>query len=772
MTAGELSATGAAPPLDAPVWIRLSCVAPLLRLAGASPVITTIAALMSASGGWFAGRALRHEADRPRALETDDPWGPSRPVSRSAPAVLRLTGWPSIDDRRWRAPAMVIAHADPRAVGTGVMLRGHGAAPGLWSRVGGLLSDAEPGRAVLPGSFDPARFLQGRGLNRDGRLNEPRLAETRGDALAGRAGLGLSSVRDAIISRLDTLFPPDEAHLLASVLLGRRGPEVRGLRGIYGAVGLGHLFAVSGLHVGLVAGVWLLLLRGLRAGPLARLLGLGAFLALYVLLVGLPGSALRAGGLLTAATLAAWAGRPHDGLRTLGLMLWLWALATPWALLDSGLRLSFGAAAGILGALRLAGPALRGWPTAPRWLGNALLVSLGAQIGALPETARSFGWIHPLATIFNLAAVPAFGAAVWLAAGALLCPWPWAAQAFAADAWLILRLISAAAARVAAGPDLRVGLPEWGVAAWLIYLASLVGFVLLLRGPSRRARVLGTATAALLLLLPGVGRRLPRGAMCAVQFDVGQGDCALFLFPDRSAVLIDTGEAWATSGPFLRDVRPWLRREGITRLSSVILTHRHDDHDGAADAVATALPVGRWWLGGRTEAPGCRAGVRPAPGDTLHRAGDWILICVADGPAEDENDRSLATALYEGPRLRGLWTGDLEIAGEGRLLASIPRWPESGIDVLKAGHHGSRTSSSTALLDAARPDRVLISCGIDNRHRHPSHGPFLARGETLRVLRTDLRGTIFVHWEGPGRPRLWTHAGPRAPRLDTPQDGG
>jgi len=571
---------------------------------------------------------------------------------------------------------------------------------------------------------------------------------------------------------LTRLFPPDEAHLLQSVLLGHKTEGIHALRNAYATVGLGHLFAVSGLHVGLVAGVVLLILRGVRAGRLAMLIGLTLFLIVYVFLVGMPGSSLRAAALLIMTMLAGWAGRDHDGLRTLGLLLWIWALATPGALVDSGLRLSFGAAAGIIVTLRLVTPYLHDRTRILRWLGNALAVSIGAQLGALPETARSFGWLHPLATLFNLVAVPAFSGAVWLAAGALLIPWPWLAETFASWAWLILRLLSAGAAMMSDTVDCRIGLPEWGPVAAAIFIGGTCGIVVCCRGRTIVARLIGGLAVCSLLVVPYIGRTLRPGDMTTVQFDIGQGDCALFVFPDDSAVLIDTGETWHDTGPFARNVRPWMRREGIDRLSGVILTHAHADHDGAAGQVADALPVGVWWLGGSTSAPAEGIAIHPAPGDTLHVGGEWALVCVALPMAEtEENDRSLAVALVCEQRIRGLWTGDLEAAGEQALLGNIDAWPAEGIDVLKAGHHGSRTSSTVSLLDTIRPARVLVSCGIENRHSHPSHGVFLTHGDTITALRTDLCGTLFVRWHRNGPPEIRAHATGRAQQLDTTRDG-
>jgi len=758
--------------------VRASCAAPLLLAMSTHPAIRPLMTAGTMLLGWNAGLQLRDADNDDMGLRCDDPWSPSRRDVWRGPASLRVTAWPRSTGTRWRAPALILGLGEPdlddsaRPVpGEGVMISGEGTPPRLWQVLGGDLELRRPRRATVPGGFSPHRFLHGRGIDWEGRMSDAVMVQDAGPL--NRSGeYGLSPLREVVIRRLTRLFPPDEASLLQSVLLGHRTEGIHALRNAYATVGLGHLFAVSGLHVGLVAGVVLLILRGARAGRLTLMIGLSLFLIVYVILVGMPGSSLRAAALLTMTMLAGWVGRKHDGLRTLGLLLWLWALATPGALVDAGLRLSFGAAAGIIVTLRLVTPHLHDRTRALRWLGNALAVSIGAQLGALPETAHSFGWLHPLATLFNLVAVPAFSGAVWLAAGALLIPWPWLAETFASWAWLILRLLSAGAAMMSDAADCRIGLPEWGPAAAAVFVCGTCGMVVCCRGRTILWRMIGGLAFCSLLVIPFIGRTLRPGDMTTVQFDIGQGDCALFVFPDASAVLIDTGEIWHDTGPFERNVRPWLRREGIDRLDGVILTHAHADHNGAAGQVAHALPVDVWWLGGTTTAPAEGVAIRPAPGDTLHIGGDWALVCIASPLAEpDENDRSLAVVLVCDQQIRGLWTGDLETAGEHVLLGSSVTWPAEGIDVFKAGHHGSRTSNTGALLDAVQPERILVSCGIENRHGHPSHGVFLTRGDTIATLRTDLCGTIFVRWPMVGPPEIWGHATGRAQQLDTVRDG-
>ena len=727
------------------------------------------AAVLTVALGWCAGGQGGDAEAVSRGVTSADRWSPSRRRAWRGGACLRVTAWPHVSGARWRAPAVLVGGSfeavDDRpgpVPGEGVMLTGEGVPPRLWQRIAGDLDCRVPRRAALSGAFSPYRFLRGRGLVWEGRLSRRDSVAIRSDLLESAGARFLSPLRQTLTTRLSHRFPPDEARLLQSVLLGERSDGMRSLRDAYAVLGLGHLFAVSGLHVGLVAGILMLLFKLARFGPAGRCLCLVPSLAIYTLLVGMPGSSLRAAALLSAASVAAWTGRRHDGLRTLGLLMWIWSAAEPAALSDAGLRLSFGAAAGILLTLRVAAARLAGGPRLLRWLGNALAVSLGAQLGALPETARSFGWIQPLATSLNVVAVPLFGGAVWLAAGSLLLsPLGWVADALSAVSWLLLRSITAGTVLLSDLAGARIGLPLWDHRAGLLYLVGIVGLWRLASASGRGARFAGALAAACLLALPHTGRTLGKGKMAAVQFDVGQGDCAALVFPDRSVVLIDTGEAWRDTGPFRRDVRPWLRREGLGRLAGVVLTHGHADHDGSAAQVAADPGTALWWLGGRTQAPQdvpTERVLRPAPGDTLHAVGDWSLVCVATGAPDEEasgeNDRSLVVCLYGYGRPRGLWTGDLETAGERDLLARWPHLAPQGLEVLKAGHHGSRTSSSPGFLAALRPATVLISCGLENRHRHPSHGPFMCDGDTLPGLRTDLDGTLIVRWRDAGPPQI------------------
>jgi competence protein ComEC len=468
---------------------------------------------------------------------------------------------------------------------------------------------------------------------------------------------------------------------------------------------------------------------------------------------------VRAAGLVLLTIVARAAGRRPDALRSLGLLFWLNVLWRPECVLDTGVRLSYLAAGGIVAGQRLLGRTAAELGPRRRAVLGAAAVTVSAQLATLPQVARSFGQLPLAGPLANLLTVPLFGVVVLLLAQGLVLSlvWPWAGQGLLAVAWLLLRPLTAATCGLAGLLDgWNLGLADWSSGRLLAYwsLVWALGCLTVRRGRGRWSAVVLCYLACLALAVAPTPRR---GSVQAWRFAVGQGDCALLRLPDGWSCLIDTGPGWRTgSGPLERDVLPFLKRIGVRRLDAVVLTHGHDDHTGGAAALAGAVPVGRWYAGGRAAAPGVSA-LRPLAGDTLHAAGDWSLVCLyppVDLALTDENDQSVVLGLCRGDSLRALWSGDLEGPGEAVLLPVLPPVPARGCDLWKAGHHGSSTSGSGDLLEVLRPGAILISCGVANRHEHPSHGPYVARAETLTTLRTDLQGTIRVQWDGDGRCRI------------------
>ena len=758
--------------------------------------------------GLVAGWSENLERTGRQVAIAPDRWSPAHAVTWSGAATLRLTGWPTARDRGgWRAPSVLVTLGstaeDPDRlspeVGQGVLVSCDGPPATLGSLVSGVLDLHVPPIATTSGGFDYRGFLAGRRLRWQGWLTVPDRLDARPvlDASLGRV---LDRARAAIVGRLQTALPPPEAAIMSAVLLGVRGDASRLASRPFAELGMAHLFAVSGLHVGILVAMVLLPLRatGLPRGFVTAVVLV--LLALYVLLTGMPGSVIRAAGLTALALGAGQLGRRTDALQLLGLLFWATTIWEPRQVLDTGVRLSYLAAGGILAvqpALAAGGLLRRDGPTGK--ISTPLSVSLAAQWFTLPQVAASFGRISAWPPLANLVGVPFFGVAVWLvvmglAAGTL---WPWLGEGLLAGGWFVLRLLSAGAGWAGAwSTAAEVGLPVPGPVKLLVFAVLSLALLWLLLGGCqpwlpRRTKVI----AAVMLLVVGAGGLMPAGgrpwraqSVEIRQFAVGQGDCCLLAFPDRWCGLIDTGGRIGQASWLARDLQPLLRRFGLRRLAAVVLTHGHLDHTAGAVDLAKAFAVERWYVGGRAgeaivgHVDSTRI-VAPTAGLLLHRCGDWRLVChgglgnAAEGrvvqkdtarasknpgpPDLHENDRSLVIGLWHGERPVMLWTGDLEEGGEHLLLAagSVP----ADFRVLKAGHHGSNTSSSRAFLAHVAPHRVLISCGVGNRYGHPSHGPFVVAGDTISMCRTDLDGTVHIVCDPDGE--VWLSAGEADRRL-------
>jgi len=235
--------------------------------------------------------------------------------------------------------------------------------------------------------------------------------------------------------------------------------------------------------------------------------------------------------------------------------------------------------------------------------------------------------------------------------------------------------------------------------------------------------------------------------------DVGQGDSILIRSRDH-AVLIDGGDINR-----LDPVLGYLRRAGISRLDYVIATHPHRDHIGGLITVLHRMDVGRVLMPGVVHTSATFENFisviennqipahAPVPGERF-RAGiiDFTVLAPAGGfSGSNLNDASIVLRLDHG-ETSFLFTGDAESGSERAMLAS---GQDLRADVIKIGHHGSRTSSTAAFLDEVQPLVAVISVGGGNGFGHP-HSEVMERlaYRDITVYRTDEMGTIVMATNG------------------------
>ena len=522
--------------------------------------------------------------------------------------------------------------------------------------------------------------------------------------------------------------------LLYALVTGDRDPLDPAFVSRLRASGLAHLAVVSGMHVGLLAAVIGAAMARL-AGRHSRCRQVMAILLTALLTSVLPATApvQRAAALLIVGWLAAMLGRGSLPSAILWLVILLLLAIDSTAARSLSFQLTVVASAAIVLAMRrrsrapvvAAAPFLATWP---------LLVAI---------TGRLSPWGIPATAVAAPALMPALlgGWAAVLAPGGSVADLGRSAGMVGA-AWIdgVCRWAAAAPGSGA------LAAPVGGI--WAPACLILLGLALLCE-PGRWPLLWSVVCLMLCAwplrsLLPHVPTAA--GVMLA---DVGQGQ-ALVAVGSRGCVLVDTGNA----ARGVRALPPLLRELGCFRLSALILSHADTDHSGAAPELIQALRP-RWigvpagglcdprWLEMARRAAELGLPLEPlARGRTLEAGGVEIeVLAPPDGRQGAGNEHSVVLFLTVGGR-RVLVTGDLGLAQEARLPEPGDRAP---VDVLVAGHHGSRGSTGMPLLRAWQPALVGISAGRDNVHGHP-HPELLARLAELHLRHwtTGRRGTLWL----------------------------
>lgn len=588
----------------------------------------------------------------------------------------------------------------------------------------------------------------------------------------------IDRARAHVRARIDGTFPTDTAPMARALVLGE-SDLADGDDAAFRASGLSHLLAVSGMHLvivvlGATAALRALLSRIEALAARVDVARVAAAIAIpltfaYASFAGAGGSTVRAAWMTCAAMLARALGRRSGGVRAFAISLVAMAAFDPLVAFDLSFTLSAAATAGLLFLARPLTDTLASRLPSARpfaWAAGSLGTTLAASIPCAPILAR-FSTSLPLAgALANMLAVP-LGEAIALPvclAHAVLAAWPAAERGCAAVASGALVAVRAIARGFAGASWLSASVPP--PSAW--QLATMVAAVVAIathRGSLRR--VVACAAAAVLLLLELRARRdgAPRGVLRATFLDVGQGDAAIVDTPDGSALVVDGGGL--VGSPIdvgARVLAPELRARRRDAIAIAVLSHPHPDHFGGLASGLAAVRVGSFWDTGQgeREPAGAYAAtltamrarsaavVRPSALCGSHLVGGARIEVLAPcpGPAPDvgANDNSFVLRVSFGARAI-LFVGDAE-HDEERALVRLGAH-RLRADVLKVGHHGSRTSSTPAFVAAVAPAEAVISTGVRNRFGHPSPSTLatLARAGA-RVWRTDRDGAVTVTTDG------------------------
>lgn len=553
---------------------------------------------------------------------------------------------------------------------------------------------------------------------------------------------------------------PDETGVIHALLLGLRDQVDEQAWEQFAAAGLLHVFAISGLHVG----VWMVMMMGL-----CRVTGLSMerwiwvvapLLIIYTAATGLKPSAIRACTMALVMWSAFACGRRPDAWSALALAAVILLAAAPAQVQDPGFVLSFVIVGGLL---LLAAPIYRGlvnltrpdpWKLPPdhpplsHRFGQAFCglaaASLAAWIVSLPLSALYFNRVTPIGLLGNLVVIP--GAFLVVATGAAsmvagLC-WPVMGEVLNHANRVFTHLLLDLAAFLEQVPG-----GHWYVATPSpIWVGLFFGTLLGLRfAPGRRTRWIAAAGLAALLLVPAL---LP-GPLRVDVLDVGDGQCLLVTRPRGGALLLDTGPRFTSSR-----VQKHLRKRGVNRLDLMILSHADTRHTGGTAEILTRWPVRELWVPPafaetppyRTllelaETQGCRIRERRA-GETAVLGETYLEIlhpAESDLGAARRGNRSLVVRIArEGASV--LVMGGAEEQATRTLLERSVDLPA---EVLVVGNGGGPGVAPPAFIRATRPRIAVISTGAARRPESPAADTLHHLREAgITIWRTDQRGGV------------------------------
>ena len=642
-------------------------------------------------------------------------------------------------------------------------------------------------RVELAADFDGfayREYLSRQGVGGIARARSAEVVSTASGPTAVLVGL-----RGALLGGLNDLVPEPEAALGAGILLGVRASIAPEINDAFATAGLTHVVAISGWNIAIVAALVAAAVRPLARRPGGRwttALVAASTVAGYVVLTGASPSVVRAALMAGAMLVARMGGSRAHAASALALAALVMLLAAPPVLWDVGFQLSLLATAGLVWFGAPVERRLVGWPG---WIREPVALTIAAQLTTLPVILVNFERLSLVAPIANVLVVPfvpvamlfsAAAAVIGLAGSALDPPLLGAALEWFAGgaAWLVLRVIVVLGTAVASIPHaaVPVSVPPPFALAWFPVLAlaswaarnprpveirvSVSGEPgTLAAGVRRMVRPTPVAVCLFGVLVAITVWSRPDGRLHMTVLDIGQGDAILLEAPSGATMLVDGGP----------DPELTLRRLGANlpffarRIDVLLLSHPHQDHVAGLVEVLERFRVRAIVHAGipfpnpaydriladaartRTTVAIARAGQAIAldPATSVEVLYPTEADAAAPLPEGDINNGSIVVLVRHGG-FSALLTGDAEAPVEALLVGRRLVPP---IDVLKVGHHGSTSSTTPELTNAARPSLAVISSGAGNEYGHPAPETLATLAGTS-VVRTDLDGDVEVATDG------------------------
>lgn len=548
---------------------------------------------------------------------------------------------------------------------------------------------------------------------------------------------------------ISTVFPNKEAGILTAMLTGERGELEEDIRELYSKVGIAHILSISGLHITLLGmGLFSIFMKVSHRLRFSVFISL-TIIILYGLLTGFSVSTKRAVIMLACMLLARLPGKPYDGQSAGALAAVVILLKEPRFIFDSGFQMSFSAVFGIF-----AGNEILRETDVNNGILRYIVPGLFAQLAVLPVLLRNYYCYSPYGMIANLLLLPLmsvlilsgllagmFGmgyvdtGSLGILTGGRICGGP---------AYYILQFYEGFSEKLLELPagNIITGCPDpVKTAIYYIIFFGLI-YILVCRRPlwkyilekaaktqirQQKIKLFSVTAMFIVSMLIVIFLKRRDRELYIAFLDVGQGQC-IYVETGGQRYLIDGGSTSSTSvGKYV--IKPYLMWQGVSRLDAVFVTHTDSDHvNGLTEIVKDGtIGIEKFYLGSNIMGSDSFMAFLVQNGFKVSKlsAGDQaegfirVLSPEAGAYFNDDNEGSLVAVLEKGD-FSLLITGDSGFEAEGKYIQDKRLLSGKDITVLQVPHHGSKYSSSEALLNTISPRLAIISCAKYNSYGHPA----------------------------------------------------
>lgn len=559
------------------------------------------------------------------------------------------------------------------------------------------------------------------------------------------------SLRSAFMDKIQGTFTSylssRSAKLMTSIFIGQSSYLLEEDVEVYRNMGLAHILAVSGLHIGIISAFIYFFLSNLGIRRKLNTVITLATIWFYAFLIGFPPSILRANIMFTILYYSQLIHEPYDSINSISFAIFILLLINPYYLFNIGFQLSFMATLSIL----LFGPRIREafYPYKNK-LVSTLSAILAVQLGTLPVQAYYFNHINPYGIIANLLIIPLLSLGLVLAFLLLF----FSLLPFTTFVSFILSLVLEVILQweqallqllQTLGPEgVKIFSPE--LISIIIYYLMLLGLFRIISIKKLNRTMIKVLCLSLILAILVNGYLIFTDRSVEVHFiDVGQGD-AILIRTKGADYLMDTGGS--SFGDFNipeRITLAYLEKLGVRSLKALFITHFDQDHSQGLDLLVDRLKIEYLFTSYLPEDLKIPPDIEVIPlkeGDRLQLDREVELEILWPGQAISfkDNNRSLV-AILKAEGVGILLTGDIEGEVEHILKDRIT----GPIDIIKVPHHGSKSSSTEEFLEAVGAREAIISVGRNNIYGHP-HPEVLNRYEVrnINIYRTDEMGLVRI----------------------------